>query len=173
MFLAFVANSYVFVYVLSVASSSNCWSKEHRPLNLSLKQHIFIYTYAGNRYLSIHSRQSPKQHSVYVYWNEKYCLWKNERRLTFSLAYVANSFGYKNVLSVVSPSKWLYIKKTWSVEPKPKTRCILGIDTFQYSHRQSFKKTLPICKLEREKEVHVFGKTKGKETLFLVYVANS
>ena len=55
MFLAFVANSYAFVYVLSVASSSICRLKRHTS---SVE--------AG------------------------YCLWKNTRRLTFSLAYVAN-----------------------------------------------------------------------------------
>ena len=68
--------------------------------------------------------------------------------------------------------KQIGIKKKWYVKPWFTTTYIRGKDTYQSIPRHSQKKTPPVCIMEREIEVQVFGKTKGV-TIFLACVANS
>ena len=64
---------------------------------------------------------------------------EKRRGMTIFLANVANSFGFF-VCSKCGFLKQMLVKKTSIVEPRPITTFKLGIDTYQYTHRQSSKK---------------------------------
>ena len=78
----------------------------------------------------------------------------------------------------------MLVKRTSSVEPRPKTTYIytyvniltyiqmLAIDTYQYSHRQSSKKNSVYAYWNVKHKKLSFEKRRGG-TLFLAYVANS
>ena len=91
-----------------------------------------------------------------------------ERRGVTFFAYVASRFGFIYVLSAASSSIYMFVNKTWSVEPRPKTTPIyikLGINTYNYTHRQSSKKTLRILECDKTVRRTVFGKTKGRDMI--------
>ena len=62
----------------------------------------------------------------------------------------------------------MLVKMASSVEARFTITYILGIDTYQYSHRQSFTQH-SVHLLEREIKETIFGKTR---TFFLTYAAN-